>query len=614
MGRQEIIGFVLIAAVLMAWMYFTSPQRKPAQEQAVQSQEMVRDSIAAAQKESTKTARQRMIAETKKQKIQQPVEQQSRPTTAAERDTLGKYFRGTDKGKESIFTIETDNYIAELSTKGGVIKKWTLKKYDTWDNYPVQLVNDGGDLSLLFSTTDGKLINTKGLYFSAPVPLGGKVVLTGTDEYTVSFVLKGSKGSITKKLTFKNGKYDIDADFIFANMKDVIANYQYQVLWENGIRYCEYNSVDESNSAAAYTFGGGEMTEINASSPDEVPTAEPNGMTDWVAMRNKYFAVAFIAEDKKANGAYLEGHHILAPDNGVVEKYSIAMKYPYKDGAVESSKMTIYIGPLSFEIIKGYNRQLEKIMSLGWSWIRPITEYVFIPLFHFLHLFIPNYGLVIIIFSIIIKLALHPLTKTSMRSMRNMQKLQPLMKEMKEKYKNDPQQMNVQTMKLYKDYGVNPAGGCLPMVIQLPILYALYSLFSASIELRHAPFVGWITDLSVPDVLISLPISLPLLGNYISGLTMAMGITMFVQQRQTVTDPTQKAMIWMMPIFMTIMFNHFPAGLNLYYFVFNILSIGQQYYFNTRHKSEPLQKIPEGKRKAGFMERMMKNMPQPPKK
>jgi YidC/Oxa1 family membrane protein insertase len=608
MGKQEITGFVLIAAVLMAWMYFTSPQRKQPQDQNIEQHQTVNDSIASPQKKDS--AKPAPVVVSPKKEIVRPAQ----PMTDAEKDTLGRYFHGTATGHESVFTIETKNYIAELSTKGGQIKKWTLKKYDTWDNYPVQLVNGSGDLNLLFSTTDGKLIDTKGLYFSTQIPPGGKVVLSDNDEYTVSFVLKGTEGSITKKLTFKNDKYDIDADFIFTGMKNVIANYEYQVLWENGIRYCEYNSVDESNSAAAYSFGGGEMKEINASSADEVVKAEPDGATDWVAMRNKYFAVAFLSDDKKATGAYLEGHHILAENQGVVEKYSIAIKYPYKEGDVESSKMSIYIGPLDFQIIKGYHRELERIMSLGWSWIRPITEYIFIPFFHFLHLFISNYGLVIIIFSIAIKLVLHPLTKTSMRSMRNMQKLQPIMAELKEKYKNDPQQMNAQTMKLYKDYGVNPAGGCLPMIIQLPILYALYALFSASIELRHAPFVGWITDLSVPDVLISLPVTLPFLGNYLSGLTLAMGITMFVQQRQTVTDPTQKAMIWMMPIMMTILFNHFPSGLNLYYFVFNILSIGQQYYFNRIHKSEPLQKIPEGKRKSGFVERMMKNMEQQKKK
>ena len=187
------------------------------------------------------------------------------------------------------------------------------------------------------------------------------------------------------------------------------------------------------------------------------------------------------------------------------------------------------------------------------------------------------------------------------------------MQELREKYKSDPNTMNLKTMELYRDYGVNPAGGCLPLLLQLPILYTLYSLFTASIELRQSPFVLWITDLSAPDVLIPLPFMLPLLGNHISGLTIAMGVTMFFQQKQSVTDPNQKAMIWMMPIMMTVMFNFFPAGLNLYYFTFNILSIGQQYYFNQRHKDEPLQKVPQGKRKNGLLSKLSKNLPKPPK-
>ncbi len=588
----------MIAAVLMAWMYFSSPQRQPVQDTNISPKEFVKDSSAQITMEKT-TAAQKSIG------------QESSVTTV---DSLGKFFSGASNGSEKTFTIETQNYIAELSTRGGLIKKWTLKNYKTWDKHPVQLVNENGDFSLLFTTTDGKLINTKGLFFTTQIPIGGKVVLSGDEQFAVNFVLNGREGTITKKMVFKSSTYDFDAELSLAGMQNVIANYEYQVLWENSIRYCEYNSVDESNSAASYAFGGGEVKEINASSNGDVPKSEPSGATDWVAVRNKYFAVALMAEDKKTSGAYLEGRHTVAQNNGVVEEYSVAMKYPYKNGSEETSKLKVFIGPLDFSIIKGYNRGLDHIMTLGWSWIRPITEYLFIPLFNFLHSFISNYGLVIIIFSIIIKLALHPLTKKSMRSMRNMQKLQPLMAEIKEKYKSDPQQMNIQTMKLYKDYGINPAGGCLPMLLQLPILYALYSLFSASIELRHAPFFWWISDLSVPDVLVTFPFTVPLIGNYISGLTLAMGITMFVQQKQTVTDPTQKAMIWMMPIMMTIMFNHFPSGLNLYYFVFNILSIGQQYYFNQVHKDEPLKKVPESKRKSGLMEKLAKNMPKPPQK
>jgi YidC/Oxa1 family membrane protein insertase len=189
------------------------------------------------------------------------------------------------------------------------------------------------------------------------------------------------------------------------------------------------------------------------------------------------------------------------------------------------------------------------------------------------------------------------------------------MEELKVKYKDDPNAMNVQTMKLYKDYGVNPAGGCLPMLLQMPILFALYALFASAIELRQAPFIWWIKDLSVPDILISLPFTLPLVGNFLSGLTLAMGITMFVQQKMTTTDPRQAQMVWMMPIMFTIMFNNLPAGLNLYYLVFNLLSIGQQYYVNKKHGNEPLQKVPQKKGAGnGWMEKLAKQLPQQPKK
>lgn len=596
MGRQETLGFILIAAVLMVWMYYTSPQRQ--QPTQPNTQHATADTV---------------IEQKKSPVIQAQKEQRTERQSFA--DTLGKFFSGTEIGTEQTFNIETDLYIAEISTKGGVIKQWTLKKYKTWDQHPVQLVNsERGDFSILFTTTDGKVINTRNHFFTVQMPIGGKKVLTGDEQYTVNLTLNAREGTVVKRLTFKNGVYDFEADITFNNMHNVIANFEYQILWESGVKYTEYNSIDESNSAAAYTFGGGEMKEVNAASFGDNPKEDPAGQTDWVAVRTKYFAAALITQDKKSNGAYLEGIHLPAADNGAVEKYSVALKYPFKNTSVETAKLSVYLGPLEFSTLKGYNRGLQEIMSLGWSWIRPLTEYLFIPLFNLLHSVISNYGVVIIVFSIIIKLALHPLTKKSMRSMRNMQKLQPMMQEIREKYKNDPQQMNIHIMKLYKEYGINPAGGCLPLLLQLPILYALYSLFTASIELRQAPFILWITDLSVPDVLIPIPFTIPLLGNHLSGLTLAMGITMYVQQKQTVTDPTQKALVWMMPIMMTIMFNHFPSGLNLYYFVFNILSIGQQWYFNKMHKDEPLQKIPESKRKKGLMERLAANMPKPPKK
>jgi YidC/Oxa1 family membrane protein insertase len=593
MDKQSTLGFVLIALVLMVWMWYSAPKPQPARQDA-QSQHAVQHD----------TASKPAAA------VQQAV--QPSETAQAVQDGQSKYFVQASSGTEQIITVETDKYIAELSTHGGVIKKWTLKHYNTWDQYPVQLVDQtkGGDLSLLFNTEDGKQINTKTLYCTTNAPSSKVTLGEGRNDITIDFTLQAETGSIVKKFTFNNDTYNVDIDIKLLSMQSVIANYEYQVMWENGIRFAEHNSVDEAKVALAYSFAGGELTQIDASKEGETPTSNTSGATEWVASRTKYFAVAMLSNDKKASGAYLEGHHIAAANQGVVKQYGIALKVPYKNGAEESTQLSLYLGPLEYSTIKGYNRELEKIINLGWTWIRPITMFLFM-----LHIFISNYGLVIIVFSIAIKLLLHPLTKKSLDSMRKMQKLQPIMEELKVKYKDDANAMNVQTMKLYKDYGVNPAGGCLPMLLQMPILFALYALFASAIELRQAPFIWWIKDLSVPDVLISLPFTLPLVGNFLSGLTLAMGITMFVQQKMTTTDPRQAQMVWMMPIMFTIMFNNLPAGLNLYYLVFNLLSIGQQYYVNKKHGSEPLQKVPQKKGGGnGWMEKLAKQLPQQPKK
>jgi YidC/Oxa1 family membrane protein insertase len=300
----------------------------------------------------------------------------------------------------------------------------------------------------------------------------------------------------------------------------------------------------------------------------------------------------------------------VTPNNGLKKNFALALKMPLMTGSGRT-RVTVYLGPLDFDIVKGYKRGLEQIMSLGSAWIiRPISEYVMIPLFQFLHMFIPNYGWVIIAFSIIIKLALQPLTRTSMKSMKRMQALTPMMTEIREKFKDDPNKQNQQIMNLYKEYGVNPAAGCLPMLLQMPILFALYAVFRSSIGLRQSAFMFWIGDLSIPDTVLRLPFTIPLFGiTDVSGLALAMGITMFLQQKMTVTDPRQKAMVWMMPVLMTLMFNSLPSGLNLYYFVFNLLAIGQQVWFNKSTGDEPLRKVDPKKGGGGILARLTKNLP-----
>ncbi len=592
MDKQATVGFILIGLVLMVWMWLQTPppgQRPPA-----------------GGRDSTTAATHRDSAATPPPEVHRP------PATAP--DSTGRFFSHLVTGTEKTMVITTDLYTAEVSTRGGLLRKWELSHYRTWDKHPVHLLDydAGGDFSMLFTTSDGRVVSTRNLYFQADFPAGRSVRLTGNDSVSVTFTLPVSEGkAIIKRYTFTNGRYSFDADLILRNCGDVIANYEYQVTWDTGIRYAEANSVDESNSAKAFAFSGGELAELDATSLTEAPHRTITGSTSWVAARTKYFAVAMMPEEQASQGGFLQGRRTAEPDHGVLEHYNLALTMPYRGRPEEATRITVFLGPLDFDIVKSYHRGLDQMMSLGAAWIiRPISEYVMLPLFSFLRWMIPNYGLVIIIFSIIIKIVLHPLTKTSMKSMKQMQALQPMMTEIREKHKDDPQRMNQQIMNLYKEYGVNPAAGCLPLLLQMPILFALYAVFSSAIQLRQASFFGWIHDLSIPDVIVTLPFTIPLFGiSKLSGLALAMGVTMFVQQKMTVTDPRQKAMVWMMPVMMTLLFNNFPSGLNLYYFVFNLLSIGQQMWMNKTHGNEPLRKVDRKKRSGGIIARISKELP-----
>jgi YidC/Oxa1 family membrane protein insertase len=593
MDKQSTFGFVLIGVILLAWMWLQAP--------TPQQHPPVADSTHAAHVAIPDTVHHAAPAP----------EIAQRDLPAAQ---LGVSFTGKETGQERTVVVTSDYYTAEISTRGGLLKKWELNKFKTWDGLPVQLVqaDNGGDLSVLFTSRDGRLINTHDLFFDIDAGSFQNISLQGSDSCTIALSLRANNGGrIVKRFTFHGDGYLFGVKLDFERMDSVISNFEYQIVWEKGIRYAEHNSVDESGFAMAYAYAGGELTEVDASKVGQKVQRDITGSIDWVAQRNKYFIAAMLPRGIKSEGAYIEGIANAMPDHGIEEQYGMALKMPFRGRASESASVAVYLGPLEYDRMKAFGNGLESTMNLGAAWIiRPISEYVMIPLFKFLRWFIPNYGVVIIVFSLIIKIALHPLTKTSMRSMRKMQKLAPMIEEIKAKYKDDQQKMNAQVMNLYKEYGANPASGCLPMLLQMPILFALYAVFRSSIELRQSSFVWWITDLSIPDAVVKLPFTIPLVGiTAFSGLALLMTATTIIQQKQTVTDPRQKAMVWMMPLMMLIIFNNLPSGLNLYYFVFNLLSIGQQYLFNRQHREEPLRKVEPKKGQGGILGRIAKELP-----
>jgi len=602
MEKQTTIAFVLIGAILMVWLYLNTPNTPPVKQK---KQEVVKQEQASNQNEA-------------------PKEVAKESTILKDSIALGSFFSSTPLPEKTI-TVENEEAIIELSTKGGKITKYFLKKYNTWqytkalDDKPyyeknVQLLNysKGSSFDLVFMTSEGKVVSTADLSFSSSL-LKTNTKITGKDSLTISFVYNTkNNGYIKKNFTFYGNRYDTRFNVEFSKLKNIVTNGMYDVVWTGGLRFVEENSVDEAAAANASVFSGGEQIIVDAPSGGEKIEKDFSGKIDWVTVRNKYFA-AIIAPENTDNveGAYVKGNNTYWKNGGIREYYATRLKMKMNNAENSSETFLIYLGPISYDLFKDYRRNFDKIIDFGGFLglkfiVRPIAEYLMLPLFKFLHLFIPNYGFVIIVFSLIIKLVTYPLTKSSMHSMKKMQMLQPKIAEIKEKFKDDPTKLNKETMKLYSTYGINPAGGCLPMLLQMPIFIALWGMFQTVIELRQQPFLFWIHDLSKPDIIYHLGFKLPLFGiDQISGLALLMGITTFVQQKQTIKDPSQQAMVYVMPVMLTFLFMSFPSGLNLYYFLFNLFSIAQQYYVTNYGKQEILEPIKNPKKKNGFMQRMM---------
>ncbi len=578
--KKTLIGFALIGIILTVWFVWQSSVSKrtvPPAENAVKTTEV-----------------------------------QANTRQSATSDKLGKQFAPFAARNEEFITVETDLYKALISSKGGTIARWELKNYKSWFGEQAQLIPQyAREMSLSFYSAEGKKIIDKDLGFSITADgqnkNGAEYKISGNKTITVIASLEAAKGSrIVKKFTFRGNEYAFDLDVKFENMSEFIPNRRFDMNWTRGLQFQEHNSVDESGTAVAMVSLGGSKEELDAHDFVEPAKSQHTGIIDYAAIRTKYFAVAVKQKTPNPDATvFLEGIKIGAPEHGFTEQYSMAYRLPFSD-----SKPTIgfeaYLGPQEYETLEKYG--LSSIIDFGWRWvIAPISEYFMLPIFTFIPKFIPNYGISIIIFSILIKLLLTPLSLTQMRSSRYMQVLAPEINKIREKYKDDQMTQQQETMKLYSEYGINPMGGCLPMILQMPILYALWSVLK-TIQLRQTHFFGWITDLSVPDVILSLGFHLPLLGiDKLSGLALIMGATLFIQQKMTITDPRQKAMVYMMPVMFTLMFSSLAAGLNLYYLTFNLLGIAQQVYMNKFSKNKPtLEDLKRMPKKEGWLQKRMR--------
>jgi len=503
---------------------------------------------------------------------------------------------------EKTHTIETDLYRAAVSSRGGgSLTSFKLTRYrQGGEEGNVQLITEASDdvnLRLSYINLDGDsayLVENFEVLESPGVRNTYLTEGTLTLAYRYSFP---SGARVTKRLTFPADNYTIHVEVQWEQPDLEIGNNTFEIGWPQGLNPAEKLLREDESYGKVYVYHhkpnmykGMKLEKTGSVRKGRSVSRSFDVKTAWVAIRNKYFATAIIADKNTPgiSGAFAAesipttSHGTTAP----FTRYHMALRY----NANQPTEMVVYLGPLVYPTIKELGVELERIMSLGWGPIRPIGKGVLYSLVA-LHKVIPNYGLVLILFAIIIRVITNPLTKKSALSTQKMQLIQPKVKALQNKYKGNPQKLNQEMMALWKSEGVNPFGGCLPILIQMPILFALFIVFRTTIELRGQPFAFWVTDLSAPDVVYTLPFSIPLYGNGVTILAIIMGLTMFIQQKISGAgaNPQQKPMMYMMSGMFFLIFNQFPSGLNLYYAFSNILAIFQQHSIRKQLKVDQVQ-------------------------
>ena len=481
----------------------------------------------------------------------------------------------TDPNAKDI-AVDTPLYTAVIKEQGGGIQRFVLKQYRNKmdkDSGPMQLIAGQGPASLpvLFSLDNGA-------GSVLPVFKSDKTAVTLTNEgetATLTMTATLADGmSLVRTMTFRGDSYLINVDHKIENTSDRSVQVSPALTLYNQ-PFGQASGVSEFLFSGPAAYVNGDLVETKPKKLTEGPVVL-QGKVSWTGFVDSYFMTTIIPANTNAITVTLSGSE---QQVRTVISEGIQTIAPQE---TKSFGYALYFGPKKLKILQAVGSDLEKSVNYGWF---DMLGKPMLWLLNFFNQFANNYGVAIILLTILIKLVFWPITQKGMKSMKNMQKLQPKIAKLRERYKGDPAKMNQEMMALYKTYKVNPLGGCLPMLIQIPFFFALYQVLLAAIELRHAPFMLWINDLSAPDRL-WIGFDIPYLHG-IPILTLLMGASMYIQQKMTPTtaDPTQARIMQFLPIVFTVMFINFSSGLVLYWFVNNLLSILQQYLINRQSKA-----------------------------
>jgi YidC/Oxa1 family membrane protein insertase len=577
-NTENIIGWVLIVALMIGFVFYQN--KKIAEDQKLKKEQ---EKTALAEKNKNALTQTPVITAADTSVPQGALETKPQIDTNKASAEFGP-FASSLKGDEQVFVLENDLQKITLTNKGGQIKSVELKKYKTWDKKPLILFTDkSNSFSYQFAISNDRVVDTRNFYFE---PQGDGFKVSGDSSKSFAMRLYAGSGKyVEQKFTIKGNSYLLGYDVNLVGMDSVIAsnNNTIAVSWENNLPNLEHNIQLERRYSALYFKDRNDVTHLDENKEnDELVFDAP---LDWISYKQQFFNATLFS-----NGEFLKGKltsHYSNTNNDFVKQYISKFTIPYKSAPVVNYNFQYYFGPNSYNTLASLHKDVESIIKLSYdfwlfSWIRYITRFIIwvFSWFNSTHL---NYGIIILIMTIILKVVLQPLTYKSIESAAKMKILAPELAALKEKYGDDQTKIGQEQMKIYSKAGVSPLGGCLPLLVQMPILIAMYYFFPASIELRQQAFL-WASDLSSYDSIVTFAHALPLIGDHISLFTILMTVTSIGQavmnnQMNAMTNqqPGMKYMPYIMPLMLMVMFNNFPAALTYYYLLQNLLGMAQQW-------------------------------------
>jgi YidC/Oxa1 family membrane protein insertase len=559
MDRNSIIGLVLIFLILVGFAWYNQPS-----EMELQAMKRTQDSLSLVRREADSLA----MATLQLQSATDSVTKNKFDTAAAQAsyDTFASF----SKGEETFTTLENEELLVTFTNKGGRIFSVQLKNQKRFDKTALVLFTGNNNrFGYTFTTADGKTINTQDLYFT-PVK--------GSDGKSMAMQVKLADGQYIQQqyalVADNNQKVAYKLNLVGLQNTIAASNNHLDLNWQHHIIHQEKNFENEVRTSTVYFKSGEEEPDFISESKEE--KKELTTPTQWISVKQQFFNATIIG-DKPFVTANVETRN--DPSGEFVKAVSTNITVPYTHNGSETFGLTFYFGPNHYKSLARLDIQLERIIPMGWGIFRWVNKYFVINVFYFLSQYIGSFGIIILLLTILIKTLVLPMVYKSYVSAAKMRVLKPELDEIKERVGDDMTKIQQENMKLYQKVGVNPLGGCIPMLLQLPILFAMFQFFPSAFELRQESFL-WADDLSTYDSIYTLPFTLPGYGNHVSLFTILMTISSLAythyNNQMTAVTGQMKWLSYLMPVIFMFVLNSYAAGLNYYYFLSNIATVGQQ--------------------------------------